>query len=152
VILATQVATLEGPCWPTTWPPELPPGPWHPPLHRGRLLTVPSLVSGPEEKRRLGQLSGALAVDMESASIARLCHQRQVPFGCVRVISDEVDTPLSPRLAALLHRGRVSPVRLMASLVRTPALAGEVWRLARDTRRAAERLAKALGELLTLTL
>ena len=30
----------------------------------------------------------ALAVDMESASIAQVCHLRNVPFFCIRVISD----------------------------------------------------------------
>lgn len=30
----------------------------------------------------------ALAVDMESATIAQVCHMRNVPFFCVRVISD----------------------------------------------------------------
>ena len=43
-------------------------------------------------------------------------------------------------------------LRLAAALVRTPRLAGELWRLAGQTRTAARRLALALGEVLTLTL
>jgi hypothetical protein len=60
--------------------------------------------------------------------------------------------PLSPRLGALLSRGRVSPVRLLAAIAASPGITGELWRLAGATRFAAEQLAKALGELLTLTL
>src|SRR5258708_24467505 len=44
VILATEVADTQGNSWPATWPETLPPGQWHPPLHRGRLLTAPQLV------------------------------------------------------------------------------------------------------------
>jgi hypothetical protein len=43
-------------------------------------------------------------------------------------------------------------LRLALGLFRSPRLAGELWRLARQTSLAGERLAAALGELLTLTL
>jgi nucleoside phosphorylase len=152
VILATEVADREGHVWPVPWPGELPSGEWRPPLHRGRLLTSRQLAGSPEEKRELGRQSGAVAVDMETAVGVRLCSRQGVPFGCVRVISDSLDTPLSPQLVSFLASGRVSPLRFLAALVRSPRLGREVWRLARDTRLAAEQLGKALGELLTLTL
>ena len=103
-------------------------------------------------KRSLGERFGAAAVDMESAALARLCHQRGVPFGCLRTISDDLDTPLSPHLGRLLRRGRVSPWRLALALARHPLMAGELWRLAGATRHAARQLSTALGALLTLTL
>jgi hypothetical protein len=152
VILATEVADLEGHCWPVTWPAELPPGQWRPPLHRGRLLTTGKLIGNPEEKQALGKQHGAVAVDMESAVVARLCSQHGVPFGCVRVISDDIHTPLSPRLVSLLSSGRVSPLRALSEVIHSPRLGIELWRLAKHTRFAAEQLGKALGELLTLTL
>jgi adenosylhomocysteine nucleosidase len=152
IVLATEVADLDGNRWPTPWPGELPPGAWRPPLHRGRLLTVARLIGTAEEKRALGREHQAVAVDMETATIARLCSRREVPFGCVRVISDASDTPLSPQLAALLADGRVAPLRLAAAVLRSPRLLRELWRLARHTRFAAEQLGAALGELLTLTL
>jgi nucleoside phosphorylase len=152
VILATEVADGEGRCWPTTWPGELPPGEWRPPLHRGRVLALPYLAGSAPEKQALGRQHGALAIDMESATVARLCQERGVPFGCVRVISDDVQTSLSPRLLSVLARERISPVQVLAAVVSSPGVVGEMWRLARDTRRAAEQLAAALGELLTLTL
>jgi adenosylhomocysteine nucleosidase len=152
IVLATEVVDPEGNRWPTTWPEELPAGEWQPPLHRGRLLSTVQMVCTAQEKRALGQQHGAVAVDMESATVARLCSQRRVPFACVRAISDDVNTPLSPRLTSLLRAGRVDPLRLAASVVVAPRLIGELWRLARQTTRAAEQLGKALGELLTLTL
>jgi adenosylhomocysteine nucleosidase len=152
VLLATEVVDQEGNCWPATWPTELPPGEWRPPLHRCRVLTTARLVATAEEKRALAERHQAAAADMESAVLARACRRHGVPFGCVRAISDAADTALSPRLTELLTGGRVSPPRVVAALARSPRLAGELWHLARATRRAAEQLGMALGELLTLTL
>ena len=61
-----------------------------------------------EDKRRLGTLHQAGAVDMEAATVARWCHRAQIPFGCVRAISDEAATELSPRLESLLSGEKVS--------------------------------------------
>jgi adenosylhomocysteine nucleosidase len=152
IILATEVADLHGNRWPATWPGALPPGEWRPPLHRGRLLSVAHLVGRPEDKQELGRQHDAVAVDMETGAVARVCSARSVPFGCVRAISDDVETRLSPQLLALLTGGRVAPLRVLTTVARTPALAGELWQLARHTRQAARQLATALGELLTLTL
>ncbi len=152
VVLATAVLDTQGNRWPATWPGELPGGRWEPPLHRGPLLTVPELVADPGAKRELGEQYGAVAADMESATVARACRREGVPFGCVRVISDDARTGLSPRLAGLLAGERVSVLRLVGALARSPALVGEMWRLARHTSVAARVLARALGEVLTLTL
>jgi adenosylhomocysteine nucleosidase len=152
VVLATEVVDAEGNRWPTTWPGELPEGEWRPPLHRARVLTTNKMAAGVEEKQTLGSRHQAAAVDMEAAIVARWCKQHEVPFGCVRAISDDAHTALSPRLAALLAGGRVSLTRVLVNLALSPGLAGEMWRLAGQTRLAAEQLGKALGEVLTLTL
>jgi adenosylhomocysteine nucleosidase len=152
IVLATDVADMEGASWPATWPAPLPPGEWRPPLHRGRLLSTPRLIGTPEEKRALGKQHTAVAVDMETAAIAHRCTQRAVPFGCVRAISDALSAPLSAQLAGLLGGARVSALRLVMLTARHPGLVGEMARLARDTRLAAAQLAQALGEILTLTL
>jgi adenosylhomocysteine nucleosidase len=143
VILAEEVRDADGRSWTVEWPGVLSLA-----LPRGRLLTVPHLVTDPDEKRRLGQLHQALAVDMESAVAARQCREAGVSFGCVRVISDDWRTPLSPRLTELLRDGRVSAPRLLGALLRRPWLVVELWRLARQTRLAAWRLADVLRSLL----
>jgi adenosylhomocysteine nucleosidase len=94
----------------------------------------------------------AVAVDMETAEIARVCQERQVPFGCLRAISDDLMTPLSPRLLGLLRGGRVAPLRLLAGVVWRPGLLPELLRLAEQTRVAARQLAAGLNELLPSTL
>jgi adenosylhomocysteine nucleosidase len=152
IILATEVVDTESNCWPATWPAELPPGEWQPPLRRGRVLTATHLVGDPAEKRALGEKHEAVAVEMESATVARLCSKHAIPFGCVRAISDDWNTPLSPQLVSVLAGGRVSYGRLLWHVLTSPRLTGELWRLARQTKVAAEQLGRALGELLTLTL
>jgi adenosylhomocysteine nucleosidase len=150
IILAEEVVDADGHGWPTTWPGELPAGEWRPPLHRGRLLSVPRIIGTAEEKQALGRKHQALAVDMESATIARWCQKHDVPFGCVRAVSDDARTSLSPLLLDLFQRDSLS--QWLTTLARSPRLMGELWQLARATRRAAGQLQQALGELLTLTL
>lgn len=152
IVLATDVIDETGNIWPATWPGELPPGEWRPPIQRGRLLGCPWLIGDPKEKRDLGEKYCAAAVDMESAVVARSCSERDVPFGCVRAISDRADMPLSPRLTLLLSGRRVSPLGVAGAVLRSPGVIRELWGLAKQTRLAARQLGVALGELLTLTL
>lgn len=139
LIVATEVIDGQGGRWPTTWS-ETRNG-WHP----GRLLSLPRLIGEPEEKRRLGKEHDALAVDMETAVVARRCSEQQVPFGCLRVISDGVNDRLSPELLALLSGPKLSWLKLLAMLLRSPARIVELIRLARHARRASRCLAAALA-------
>jgi hypothetical protein len=137
LVLATEVVDWSGCRWKTAYLPS--PDDCSLCAH-GRVLTTAELVSRPQEKERLGQQFRALAVDMESAVAARLCQEHGVSFACMRAISDEMRTPLSRYLTDLLGHGRVSSARLAVKLMRHPALLGELWRLARQTRLAARRL------------
>jgi adenosylhomocysteine nucleosidase len=113
----------------------------------GRLVTVAELAGRPAAKRTLARQTGAVLVDMESAAIAEACQARRVPCAVVRAISDAADTVLSPQLVALLSGGRVSLWRVLRAVMRSPSLTIELWRLARDTRIAARRLAAALRRI-----
>lgn len=156
LVLADEVVDEHGGRWPPTWPGER--WPWReggrtpdrsaPEPERGRVLTADALAADPAGKRALGVRYGALAVDMESSAAARLCHESGVAFGCLRAVSDDADTTLSPELVGLLRAGRPSPGAVLRALLRRPALARELLALARNTRIAADRLARALGELL----
>lgn len=140
VILATDVVDAAGQRWPTTWPGDLPPGEWRPPLHRGRVLCQPL----PRAER-----SDALAQDWSSAAIAQQCSQRSVPFGCVRVVLAGAQEPITPSVASLLAGWPASPLHTLGAALRSPR--GFVS-LHRRTMHAAGQLGAALGELLTLTL
>lgn len=151
VILGTEAIDQDGKRLGLTWPGPIE-GRWQPPLHQGPIYTAPHLVTHPEEKKALGLRHQALAVDMETARVAKWCLERGIPCGCVRTVSDDIQTALSPALTTLLSGGQVSPWRLAKALLGRPLLLGELLRLAKNSRHAARQLGLALGELLTLTL
>lgn len=144
LVLATEVVDQYGNRWPAIHPDGLSGCD----IVEGRLITMPKLVGDPKEKWRLGQQSGAIAVDMESAVAARLCHEHNVPFACLRVISDDWQTTLSPHLVELLRQGRVSIPSLARRVLSHPKLIGELWRLGGQTRRASRNLLEPLSALL----
>ena len=139
-----NVVDMDGNRWPMTSPHN----PSNDHVRHGRLLTSPRMIGDPAEKRRLHEAHAAQAVDMEAATVARFCHEHGVPFGCVRAISDNVDTALSPHLVSLLGTGQVSISRLLATLVRHPTVIASLLKLARDTRLAALALSAALARML----
>ena len=61
-------------------------------LHRGLIVSGDRFVSTTAESRALqGALPQALAVEMEGAAIAQVCHDYGVPFAAVRTVSDRAD-------------------------------------------------------------
>lgn len=150
VVLADEVLDLHGGRWKTTWAEQPADHTARLALQRGRLLTTDHLIGTVAEKRQLAAQHDTVAVEMESAHFAARCTQAGIPFGCVRAISDEVATSLSPALLSLLSGGGVSLWRLLAALARQPGLLPELWNLGRDTKRAASQLGHALGELMAL--
>lgn len=61
-------------------------------LHRGLVVSGDRFVATSGESRTLqAALPEALAVEMEGAAIAQVCHDYGVPFAAVRTISDRAD-------------------------------------------------------------
>ena len=106
------------------------------PLSEGRLLTSFAAITSVAQKASLFHVSGAAAVDMESAAIALVAQAHGLPFIAVRVIVD-VATDALPGcfVAAADLTGRVNIGRLLARLCRRPQ---DVVPLTRLTRRYLE--------------
>jgi adenosylhomocysteine nucleosidase len=63
-----------------------------PRVHQGLILSGDRFVSTSAESHALRQaLPEALAVEMEGAAVAQVCHDYGVPFAAVRTISDRAD-------------------------------------------------------------
>lgn len=61
-------------------------------LHRGLVASGDRFVSSAAESQALQQaLPQALAVEMEGAAFAQVCHDYGVPFAAVRTVSDRAD-------------------------------------------------------------
>ena len=74
------------------------------------------------EKLDFVRQNQALAVDMESASVAETAAKANLPFMAIRAIADplEQNIPASV-LCAINERGRLRPFHFLASLARRPA-------------------------------
>jgi adenosylhomocysteine nucleosidase len=82
-------------------------------VRRSTVLTSPSVIGVPEQKRFLFQRFGTAIVDMETAALARVASTSAVPLSCVRAVSDEADDDFLAMLAYEPARGSLRTVAKM---------------------------------------
>lgn len=119
-------------------------------LYVGRTLTVDHMVRTIVEKESLHLETGAIAVDMETLAVARVCRESKTRFMAVRVISDDMSADLPPEVLSLL--GETGAVRLGAvfgSLWKRPSSLKDMWRMREHAIGASERLATFLDGIVT---
>lgn len=63
-------------------------------FHCGDLLTVEEAVAQPAAKRRIGETTSAVAIDMEGVGVAEAAAAHKKPFLALKVLSDEVGDEL----------------------------------------------------------
>lgn len=102
-------------------------------------------INGRKQKQQLAKSYGAHAVDMESAGVARAALARGIPFLAIKCISDEHDFDL-PELGHFLRGSQFQTGRFAFYVAMRPWLWLGVFRLARNTRVAAENLCAWLRE------
>jgi len=69
------------------------------PTQAGAILSLDHPLLSNDAKLHAGRETGALAVEMESAAVARECAQAGVPFAAARVILDDVATNVAAERA-----------------------------------------------------
>lgn len=106
-------------------------------FHTGPLAESPTVLANPTEKKAFGKQYGAMAVDMESAAVAQVAGNAQVPFMVIRAVVDPIEMilPVSA-LQAIDEHGRVRPLSLMSGLLRNPAELFLLLRLSQNFRKA----------------
>jgi nucleoside phosphorylase len=96
-----------------------------------------AIVSRAEDKQALHGRTGAVAVDLESAELARLCADTGVPFGIIRAVGDPAERDLPPAaLVGLRPDGHVDLAAVLRSILRTPGQIPALIAVALDTRLA----------------
>ena len=102
----------------------------------GILADSPEILKNVAEKHTLQKKRKAIAVDMESAAIAAVARQANIPFAAVRIILDAADVaiPISARKAIDID-GSLQFFGLIRSLLRRPYEVAGLVRLALATRR-----------------
>jgi adenosylhomocysteine nucleosidase len=95
-------------------------------------------------KTELFEATGAAAVDMESAIVARAALRHGLPFAILRVVADPAHRPLpSAALVAMREDGEVDLAAVLGALIFDPRQLPALIRLTRDSRKAFSVLAHA---------
>jgi adenosylhomocysteine nucleosidase len=105
-----------------------------------RLVTTPQAV-GQDEKRRLAASYGAAMVDMEAATVARLARMRDIPFHCVKAVSDGVDADLPDLNPFIDSYGKLRLSALLGYVALHPRYWGSIAQLGRTSAIASRSLA-----------
>ncbi len=107
----------------------------------GPIVTVAEPVLEPEKKILLGRQNGALAVDMESAAVARVAAEAGLGLFALRAICDTADRQVPRALFDMVDdAGGVRIGALLASLLRRPQLLIDLIAMQRDFSRALKAL------------
>jgi adenosylhomocysteine nucleosidase len=110
------------------------------PVASGTLLTNLQPIDTAELKAEAFRETGAVAVDMESASVAEVAAAHDLPFMAVRVIVDGAADVLPQAVLAASRGGHLSVLRLVCGLAVAPRDIVGVIRLARRYRTATRSL------------
>jgi len=138
VFVATEVRNAER-AWTTK--------PLHTPVAAsGILLSIGRIAQTSREKRELAR-TGAAAVEMEAAGAARASEDLQVPFYCIRAVSDLSGEDFANDFnRCLMPDGRFNVPRLVWGALSSPVRRfGELIRLSERTTLASKNLGDFLG-------
>jgi len=101
--------------------------------YRGPIITVLRPVLSARDKHTLFVKSKALAVDMESATVAAVAKSGGIPFFALRAVCDAAGHSIPGDLLVCVHQqGRVRLFQLFQSLFVKPALVSDLLRMKRD--------------------
>lgn len=121
-------------------------------IQTGKMLGVDRLVTSPLEKKALARKHHVIALDMESAALAKLAQQRHVPFIAVRAIVDPADMELPNSICnAMGQWAQVNYFKLLMSLLAHPGDMPGLIKLGRNFQSAQNTLRlvwqRAFGEI-----
>ena len=119
-------------------------------IHVGKLVTMPRMIDSVAERQEIGRTHGAMAVDMETETIAQACAERGLPLLSLRVISDTPREPFPapPDVLFDIARQKTNFAKLSGYLMKHPAALPRLIGFARRIARAREALTDAIVALL----
>lgn len=111
-------------------------------------LTTSPKVADANEKRRLASAYNAGLVDMEAAAIARLAVMREIPFYCIKGVSDGVNTNLPDFNRFLTQGGKLRVGGLVLFAIVRPWYWPALLEMGENSKKAAKSIADSLVEFL----
>ncbi len=113
----------------------------------GSLWGGGAVLATAADKAALHRRSGAAAVDLESAAVARVARRHGLPFAVLRAVCDPADCDLPPAaLVALDPAGRIGLGAVLASVLANPRQVPALLALGADAARARRALARWVRE------
>ena len=112
------------------------------------LLGGERIVAATADKQMLWRTTGCAAVDLESAAVAEVASDKNLPFAVLRAVCDPAGRAVpSAALAALDAGGAVALGRVLVSVGRRPGQLAALLALARDAVRARRALLRHLARI-----
>jgi adenosylhomocysteine nucleosidase len=113
-----------------------------------RWLATSPRVADQREKLRLASAYNAALVDMEAAAIARLAAMRQIPFYCIKGVSDPLRARLPDFNPFLDNNGHFLTARFALWAACHPGYWPALIRMGENSRKASQNIAESLLEFL----
>jgi adenosylhomocysteine nucleosidase len=118
------------------------------PCWRGAVHSIDHVAVTSAEKRSLRNQTGAITVDMESATIQRKAAEWELPFFCIRAVSDRAEDTLPLDFNRYRNpQGRFSRTRIaLAAMARPFTVMPQLIEFDRNCRKAADALGDFLAD------
>jgi len=112
----------------------------------GKIHSADRIIDPVVDRYAIGREHGAIAIDMETETIARLCAERSIPVLALRVISDSpvAPFPMPPSVLFDIEKQRTNFSALLSYIARNPASAIHLAQFTTQIVRAKAKLADAL--------
>jgi hypothetical protein len=112
----------------------------------GKIHSANRIIDPAADRYEIGREQGAIAIDMETETIARLCAEKSIPLLALRVVSDSpaAPFPIPPSVLFDLKKQRTNFFLLLSYIARNPPSAIRLARFAKQIARAKWKLAHAL--------
>ena len=105
------------------------------------LVTTARVASKAEKSRLRETYRGAVMVDMEAATVARLAQMRGIPFGCIKGVSDGASALLPDLNRFISPAGDLRMAPFLAHLAVRPRYWPSIAQLGRNSAKAAQAMA-----------
>jgi adenosylhomocysteine nucleosidase len=115
---------------------------------RGGLVTTTRVANAKEKMRLVTTYPGAVLVDMEAATVARLAAMREIPLLCIKGVSDGANVVL-PDLNLFIDRtGHLKILPFLAFVIFKPRYWPALVHLGRNSARAAAAMRDLICEFM----
>jgi nucleoside phosphorylase len=116
----------------------------------GKIFSADRVIDPAADRYAIGREHGAIAIDMETATIARLCADFAIPMLALRVISDSPAAPFPapPEVLFDVETQRTKLTSLFGHLARNPKAIAQLADFSKRITLAKGKLADALCTLL----